>query len=218
MEDTLSPIGLHRMRSSNKSVRFTRSASKSSFSALKKNNSMKSYRSFRQQSIIKEEFANIWIYNDEIRQWTLCKVLEQEDNILKVQNISTGDILSIDVAFREIFPTNDNIVADMASLKNLNEPCILHNISIRYSEMQTYTYMGLVLIAMNPFQYYKLPSPADFVDRPLNPETPHPFAIAGLIILIIESQMLTFFDRTVVSEVMFERLSRPVNCDIWRIR
>lgn len=41
---------------------------------------------------------------------------------------------------------------DLTSLSYLNEPAVLHAIKVRYSQLNIYTYSGIVLIATNPFQ------------------------------------------------------------------
>lgn len=41
---------------------------------------------------------------------------------------------------------------DLTSLSYLNEPAVLHAIRMRYSQLNIYTYSGIVLIATNPFQ------------------------------------------------------------------
>lgn len=41
---------------------------------------------------------------------------------------------------------------DLTSLSYLNEPAVLHAIKVRYSQLNIYTYSGIVLIAANPFQ------------------------------------------------------------------
>ncbi|ODV93117.1 hypothetical protein PACTADRAFT_19036 [Pachysolen tannophilus NRRL Y-2460] len=41
---------------------------------------------------------------------------------------------------------------DLTSLSYLNEPAVLNAIKIRYSQLNIYTYSGIVLIATNPFQ------------------------------------------------------------------
>lgn len=41
---------------------------------------------------------------------------------------------------------------DLTSLSYLNEPAVLHAIRLRYSQLNIYTYSGIVLIATNPFQ------------------------------------------------------------------
>lgn len=40
---------------------------------------------------------------------------------------------------------------DLTSLSYLNEPAVLHAIKQRYSQLNIYTYSGIVLIATNPF-------------------------------------------------------------------
>lgn len=41
---------------------------------------------------------------------------------------------------------------DLTNLSYLNEPAVLHAIKLRYSQLNIYTYSGIVLIATNPFQ------------------------------------------------------------------
>ncbi|KNE68519.1 hypothetical protein AMAG_12690 [Allomyces macrogynus ATCC 38327] len=43
-------------------------------------------------------------------------------------------------------------IEDLTNLSYLHEPAVLHNIRVRYAQHQIYTYSGIVLIAMNPFQ------------------------------------------------------------------
>jgi myosin-5 len=43
-------------------------------------------------------------------------------------------------------------IEDLTSLSYLHEPAVLHNIRTRYGRHNIYTYSGIVLIAMNPFQ------------------------------------------------------------------
>ena len=43
----------------------------------------------------------------------------------------------------------------MASLANLDEPVLLEELFVRYSEGKIYTYVGDILVAINPFQKRK---------------------------------------------------------------
>ncbi|KAG4097651.1 hypothetical protein H8356DRAFT_1308897 [Neocallimastix lanati (nom. inval.)] len=43
-------------------------------------------------------------------------------------------------------------IDDLTLLSHLHEPAVLHNVKLRYSQEQIYTYSGIVLIALNPFQ------------------------------------------------------------------
>ena len=51
-------------------------------------------------------------------------------------------------------------VENMVKLNNLNEPTILHNLRCRYQRMEIYTYVGTILIAVNPFKALPLYTPA----------------------------------------------------------
>ncbi|KAI8866136.1 hypothetical protein GQ42DRAFT_151142 [Ramicandelaber brevisporus] len=47
-------------------------------------------------------------------------------------------------------------IDDLTSLSHLHEPAVMHNIRVRYSQHNIYTYSGIVLIAVNPFQRVSL--------------------------------------------------------------
>ena len=50
-------------------------------------------------------------------------------------------------------------IDDLANLSYLHEPAVLHNVRLRYAQQLIYTYSGIVLIAMNPFQKMSLYTP-----------------------------------------------------------
>ena len=72
-------------------------------------------------------------------------------------------------------------VDDLGNLSFINEPSVLHTIRERYSQLSIYTYSGIVLIAINPFQNVALYS-QDIVQaysgRKKGEMQPHLFAIA----------------------------------------
>ncbi|CAM9621035.1 unnamed protein product, partial [Ectocarpus sp. 13 AM-2016] len=84
--------------------------------------------------------------------------------------------------FGEAHPHNPKVVADMTSLHHIHEAGILHNLGQRahIKDQKAYTFMGTVLIAVNPLRRLEDPPMESFMNRPLNPETPHPYAIAEL--------------------------------------
>lgn len=72
-------------------------------------------------------------------------------------------------------------VDDLTLLSHLNEPEVLHNVRLRYSQEQIYTYSGIVLIALNPFQ--RLPIYTHDIMRAYSGKRrgelePHLFAVA----------------------------------------
>ncbi|CAN0009897.1 unnamed protein product, partial [Phaeothamnion confervicola] len=70
----------------------------------------------------------------------------------------------------------------MTALHHIHEPAILSNLRERAQarEQRPYTFMGTLLIAVNPLKRLTDPPTSQFVDRPLDPESPHPYAIAEL--------------------------------------
>eukprot|EP00903_Cladosiphon_okamuranus_P015046 g13919.t2 len=82
----------------------------------------------------------------------------------------------------EMLPKNPNVVADMTALHHIHEPGILHNLKERSRPWRQtpYTWMGTILLAVNPLKAVPEPPLEDFMDRTLDPERPHPFAIAEL--------------------------------------
>ncbi|KAL5511492.1 MYO2 [Sanghuangporus vaninii] len=70
---------------------------------------------------------------------------------------------------------------DLATLSHLNEPSVLHTIRNRYAQHSIYTYSGIVLIAVNPFQRVTLYGPEiiqAYSGRRKGELEPHLFAIA----------------------------------------
>ena len=51
----------------------------------------------------------------------------------------------------KVNPAKFDKADDMAELTHLNEPSVVHNLSIRYQADLIYTYSGLFLVAVNPY-------------------------------------------------------------------
>jgi myosin heavy subunit len=66
----------------------------------------------------------------------------------------------------------------MTALFHIHEPGLLHNLRERAQQQKPYTFMGTVLISVNPLKRLADPAMDTFVNRPLDPEHPHPYAIA----------------------------------------
>ncbi|CAM9169756.1 unnamed protein product [Laminaria digitata] len=70
----------------------------------------------------------------------------------------------------------------MTSLHNIHEAGILYNLGERSKllNQRPYTFMGTVLIAVNPLRRIPHPDMSEYMDCSLDPEAPHPYAIAEL--------------------------------------
>jgi hypothetical protein len=114
--------------------------------------------------------------------WIQCEIVRQEDDSMTIRNDSSELLVSPS----DVLAFNVDVVADMTSLRYLHEPAILYNLQQRLLAKHPYTYMGSILIAVNPFCWLPSPELTDFVGKSLNPEQPHPFAIAGLTTICFE--------------------------------
>ncbi|CAM9932796.1 unnamed protein product [Scytosiphon promiscuus] len=125
--------------------------------------------------------TEIWT-EDEDEVWMLAEVLRQENTRLSVRRKSTGEELQIDLGFTETFPTNPKVVSDMTSLHHIHEAGILYDLAERSKlrNQRPYTFMGTILIAVNPLRRLPEPEMGDYMDHSLDPEAPHPYAIAEL--------------------------------------
>lgn len=68
-------------------------------------------------------------------------------------NDSSDSIIEVNVSkLAKSNPTRFDGYDDMASLTFLNEPSVLNNLKIRYSDDKIYTYSGLFLVTVNPYK------------------------------------------------------------------
>ncbi|XP_023929919.1 unconventional myosin-XV-like [Lingula anatina] len=73
-------------------------------------------------------------------------------------------------------------VDDMITLNDLNEGSLLWNLKIRYEREQIYTYVGSILVAVNPykmFDMYGLDRVKQYEGQVLGTLPPHLFAIGS---------------------------------------
>mmetsp|Transcript_9767 Transcript_9767/g.14692 ORF Transcript_9767/g.14692 Transcript_9767/m.14692 type:complete len:1438 (-) Transcript_9767:159-4472(-) len=124
----------------------------------------------------------IWIWtNEDDRVWVEATVVSQNKTFLSIK-YETGKTEEINLLFSEVARQNPKVVADMTALFHINEAGILYNLKMRnrLEDQHPYTFMGTLLICVNPLRRVPDPSLEEFKDRPLNPELPHPYAIAEL--------------------------------------
>ena len=109
--------------------------------------------------------------------WIQCEIVHQADEIITLQHHDD----ELEVRISEVFPINAEVVSDMTSLRYLHEPGILSNLRHRLLNKCPYTYMGSILISVNPFEWLPGPESKEFIGKGINPENPHPYALAGTV-------------------------------------
>uniref|UniRef100_A0A1J3EUI7 Myosin-2 n=1 Tax=Noccaea caerulescens TaxID=107243 RepID=A0A1J3EUI7_NOCCA len=94
--------------------------------------------------------------------------------------LSTANVVK--VSTEELFPANPDIlegVEDLIQLSYLNEPSVLYNLRVRYSQDVIYSKAGPVLIAVNPFKNVEIYG-NDFISayQKKAVDAPHVYAVA----------------------------------------
>lgn len=78
-------------------------------------------------------------------------------------------------------PTDNKEYPDLCNLPDLNERTLLENLKSRYHNSNIYTYVGSILIAVNPFKFFPIYNPKYvkmYQNKRLGELPPHIFAIA----------------------------------------
>ncbi|XP_052282643.1 unconventional myosin-IXa-like isoform X3 [Dreissena polymorpha] len=78
-------------------------------------------------------------------------------------------------------PISNKEYSDLCNLPDLNERTLLDNIKSRFSNSNIYTYVGSILIAVNPFKFFPIYNPKYvklYQSKRLGEMPPHIFAIA----------------------------------------
>lgn len=78
-------------------------------------------------------------------------------------------------------PLGEREFPDLCSLPDLNEHTLLHNLMARFNQKNIYTYVGSILIAVNPFKFFPIYNPkyvSMYQNKQLGELPPHIFAVA----------------------------------------
>jgi hypothetical protein len=137
------------------------------------------------ETAMKDEFnlSELWIEDDK-QVWIKAKIIKYEYGVYSVLDASSGHIIDINTQHGNlsVYKVNPKPAPDITSLPYIHEPAILHNLQLRYFSKSPYTFIGSVLIAVNPFE--QLPEPntsiynQDAKSRTKATIQPHPFALA----------------------------------------
>ena len=80
-----------------------------------------------------------------------------------------------------LYPPRDREYPDLCQLPDLNEETLMDNLRARFQAGHIYTYVGSILIAVNPFKFYPIYNPKYvklYQNKRLGELSPHIFAIA----------------------------------------
>jgi myosin IX len=96
-------------------------------------------------------------------------------------SVNTDPQLIRDYFYRFLYQPKDREYPDLCQLPDLNEETLMENLRARFQAGHIYTYVGSILIAVNPFKFYPIYNPKYvklYQNRRLGELPPHIFAVA----------------------------------------
>ncbi|CAF1532811.1 unnamed protein product, partial [Didymodactylos carnosus] len=127
----------------------------------------------------------VWLPSDKKGEFGVdigAKVVDAQQNQLKVidDNGKERTIPNNPGSYKNMHKTSFEDITDMIHLDDLTETAICRNLQIRYNKDKIYTYIGSILIAINPYKLLDLYS-AEYLRAYRNKKfgelEPHTFAI-----------------------------------------
>jgi myosin heavy subunit len=117
-------------------------------------------------------------HKDDVWQLVDCTGVEENGYCV----VKGQDGVELRLQEFELFSHDERVVDDMTSLANIHEAAILHNIEQRskLDDQRPYTYISMVLVAVNPLQRIEMPAFEDYQMKLSSECAPHPFGVAEM--------------------------------------
>ncbi|CEP13708.1 hypothetical protein [Parasitella parasitica] len=94
----------------------------------------------------------VWIQDDQEGYVRGHIIKDEQDALVEVEYEKGGTATIPQSRLQPMNPPKFDMVDDMAELTHLNEPSVIHNLTVRYKANHVYTYSGLFLVAVNPYK------------------------------------------------------------------
>ncbi|XP_012530085.1 unconventional myosin-IXa isoform X1 [Monomorium pharaonis] len=124
----------------------------------------------------------LWPKNDTQQEYYRFYLRKKQPDLWSDSRFPMDPQLLKDYFNRFLFQPRDKEYPDLCQLPDLNEQTLLDNLRARFLAGNIYTYVGSILIALNPFKFYPIYNPKYvklYQNRRLGPDIPpHIFAIA----------------------------------------
>ncbi|KAI6157243.1 P-loop containing nucleoside triphosphate hydrolase protein [Pisolithus tinctorius] len=124
-----------------------------------------------------------WVWVPDEKEGYLAGWVNQEDEVTaQVVMSAGGEIRRVPLyALSKMNPPKFDRVDDIADLTFLNEASVVHNLRLRYGSGAIYTYSGLFLVSINPYQNLPLYTDAiiqQYRNKRRDENPPHIFAVS----------------------------------------
>lgn len=107
---------------------------------------------------------------------------QQPEKRFYLQRKEHASLVLSEIVSQYISPdANEGRVEDLCNLEELSEQDMLSNLRARFNNKNIYTYVGSILISVNPYYYYSIYNPkytAMYMSKPFGALPPHIFAVA----------------------------------------
>ena len=106
---------------------------------------------------------------EKLNEMVWCEALNADPQVIR------------DYFYRFLYQPRDREYPDLCQLPDLNEETLMDNLRARFQAGHIYTYVGSILIAVNPFKFYPIYNPKYvklYQNRRLGELPPHIFAVA----------------------------------------
>lgn len=134
-----------------------------------------------EEIIQQREKKLIWAPDRE-KAFVLAQIKDEKDNYYVVLTKSGEEREVRKMDTQKVNPQKFDAVDDLAGLSHLNEASVLHNLHMRYTNQNIYTYSGLFLVALNPFRNLGIYTEKVMKKYSMNKKyelKPHIFAVAN---------------------------------------
>ncbi|TRM59064.1 P-loop containing nucleoside triphosphate hydrolase protein [Schizophyllum amplum] len=123
----------------------------------------------------------VWV-PDEKEGYLAGWVNKEQGDTAEIIMAAGGEFRNVPlIALSKMNPPKFDRAEDIADLTFLNEASVVHNLRLRYGSGAIYTYSGLFLVAVNPYQHLPLYSDAviqQYRNKRRDENPPHIFAVA----------------------------------------
>ncbi|KAG1147752.1 hypothetical protein G6F37_004290 [Rhizopus arrhizus] len=93
----------------------------------------------------------VWVEDDH-EGYVRGHILNEDKDKIEIEYENGAIAFVNNSKLKAMNPPKFDMVDDMAELTHLNEPSVIHNLTVRYKAHHVYTYSGLFLVAVNPYK------------------------------------------------------------------
>ncbi|KAK7086061.1 Unconventional myosin-IXb [Halocaridina rubra] len=135
------------------------------------------------QMLWPQSTANEVLDENEQHEFRFCLREKISSDSLWAEPNQLDSQLIRDYFYKFLYQPRDKEYPDLCQLPNLTEQTLLDNLRARFQRGHIYTYVGSILISVNPFKYYPIYNPKYvklYQNHRLGELPPHIFAIADV--------------------------------------